>query len=86
MIWGYHYFWKHPAGNAGMCWSPWIRIPWVFHPRQLDVPSDRLRWVSQIREDFQGVELIGRSSGTAIGDVKSHVVLILSWLDVLTLF
>eukprot|EP00434_Breviolum_minutum_P003140 symbB.v1.2.002765.t1/scaffold141.1/size300911/16 len=31
----------------------------TFLTKQLDVPSDRLRWVSQIREDFQGVELIG---------------------------
>ena len=27
------------------------------------MPSDRLRWVSQIRDDFQGVELIGRTDG-----------------------
>jgi len=31
----------------------------TFLTKQLDVPSDRLRWVSQIRDDFQGVELIG---------------------------
>lgn len=30
-----------------------------FLTKQLDVPTDRLRWASHIREDFQGVELIG---------------------------
>mmetsp|Transcript_51602 Transcript_51602/g.63128 ORF Transcript_51602/g.63128 Transcript_51602/m.63128 type:complete len:350 (+) Transcript_51602:51-1100(+) len=30
-----------------------------FLTKQLDVPTDRLRWVSLIRDDFQGVELVG---------------------------